>query len=72
MRIAVGKVVSGKVVLEGEPLADGTKVAVLAGDTDDQGFDVSPEQKRSLLTSIAQADRGEVFDAAEVLRRLAR
>ncbi len=70
MRIAVGKVVSGKVVVEGEPLADGTKVSILAREADDEGFDVTPEEKALLLESIEQANRGDFVDAVEVLRRL--
>ncbi len=59
MRVATGRVVNGKVVLEGEPLAEGSVVTVVAQE-DDGTFDVSPEEERALLEAIAQADRGRV------------
>jgi hypothetical protein len=59
MRVATGRVVDGKVVLEGEPLAEGSVVTVVAQE-DDGTFDVSPEEERALLEAIAQADRGQV------------
>ncbi len=69
MKIATGTVLHGTVVLEGEPFAEGEKVTVLSyapGET----FRVSPEEKRLLLESIAQADRGEFVDADELLAEL--
>jgi len=68
MRIASGKVVAGKVVVEGEPLAEGATVTVLA--PDDQAFDLSPEEESLLLQSIREAEQGHVVDAATVLREL--
>jgi len=38
MKVATGKIVDGKVVLEGEPLAEGSVVTVLAR-RDDETFD---------------------------------
>ena len=70
MKIATGKVVDGKVVLEGEPLEEGTSVTVLA--RDEQGFTLSPEEESELLLSIAEADRGETVSVEEVLEKLAR
>ena len=66
MKVATGRVVEGKIVLEGEPLAEGAVVTVVARD-DDETFDVSSEEERALLAAIAQADRGEVV-SWEVLR----
>jgi len=71
MRFATGKVVGGKVVLEGEPFEDGITVAVIATD-DSETFELTPEQEAELLESIAEADRGELVDAAVVLRNLQR
>ena len=36
----------------------------------DQPFRVSPEEKRLLLESIAQADRGELVDVYDLLAEL--
>ena len=48
MKMATGKVVGGKVVLEGVSLEEGTSVTVLAKD-DEAGFDLTPEQEAELL-----------------------
>ena len=71
MKIATGRVVEGKVVLEGEPLAEGAVVTVVARDDDDT-FDVSPDEERALLEAIAQADRGEVISWGELREQLRR
>jgi hypothetical protein len=73
MKVATGRVVEGKVVLEGEPWAEGSVVTVVAKD-DEETFDVSPEDERALLEAIAQADRGQVVSweaLKEQLRRSA-
>jgi hypothetical protein len=70
MKVATGKVVDGKVILEGVSLEEGSSVTVLAKD-DDGGFELTPEQERELLTSIAEADRGDAIPAEEVLAKLA-
>jgi len=59
MTIATGRVVEGKVVLEGDPLAEGSVVTVVARE-DDETFEVSSEEERALLEAVAQADRGQV------------
>jgi len=71
MRIASGKVVSGKVVVDGEPLAEGVTVTVLAPD-DDETFDLTPEEESLLLASIREAEQGRVVEASVVLRDLGR
>lgn len=71
MKIATGKVVDGKVVVEGSLLEEGTSVTVLARD-EESGFVLSPEEEAELLLSIAEADRGETISAEEVLEKLAR
>ena len=71
MKVATGKVVGGKVVLEGEPLAEGSVVTVVARD-DEEAFDVSPDEERALLQAIAQADRGQVVSWEELREQLRR
>lgn len=71
MKIATGKVVGGKVVVDGAPLEEGASVTVLARD-DESGFTLSAEEEAELLLSIAEADRGETVSAEEVLEKLAR
>lgn len=69
MKVAKGKVVSGKVVVEGEPLEEGAIVTVIASE-DDETFELDLEGERRLLVSIAEAERGETVGGEEVLRRL--
>ncbi len=71
MRVTSGKVVLGKVVVEGEPLDEGVVVTVLAPE-DSETFELSPEAEAALLAAIGEADRGEVVSGDEVLRKLDR
>jgi len=71
MKIATGKVVGGKVVVDGMPLEEGSSVTVLARD-DEKGFTLSPQEEAEILLSIAEADRGETISAEELLAKLAR
>lgn len=59
----------GQIVVEGQPFSEGETVTVLSHG-DDATFQVSPEEKRLLLASIAQADRGEFVDGDELLAEL--
>lgn len=58
---------SGQIVLEGEPLPEGSMVTVLARDSD-ESFELDPAAEAELLLSLAEADRGELVPAEEVLR----
>jgi hypothetical protein len=71
MKIATGKVVEGKVVLDGVSLEEGSSVTVLAKDGAG-GVGLTPEEEAELLLAIAEGDRGETVSAEEVLARLAR
>ena len=71
MKVATGKIVDGKVVLEGEPLAEGLVVTVVARE-DDETFDVSPEEEQALLAAIVQAERGEVVSWERLREQLRR
>ena len=71
MRVSTGRVVGGKVILEGEPLAEGSVVTVVARE-DDETFEVSAEEEGALLEAIAQADRGQVVSWEELREHLRR
>lgn len=71
MKIATGKVVGGKVVVDGSPLEEGESVTVLARNAEG-GFNSAAEDEAERLLSIAEADHGETISAEEVLARLAR
>lgn len=70
MKVITGTVVDGKVVIEGEPLTNGSKVTILAPEGDDDTFELSHEQEDLLLQSINQIERGEGIDAREFLKEL--
>ncbi|MEA2569346.1 MAG: hypothetical protein QOI24_1347 [Acidobacteriota bacterium] len=67
MRVTSGKVVSGRIVVEGELLPEGSSVTVLARDVD-ESFELDATAEAELLISLAQADRGELIPAEDVLR----
>lgn len=69
MRITSGRVVEGKILVEGEPLADGSVVTVIARDANET-FELDPAAEAELLESIAEADSGDMVPAEEVLRAL--
>ena len=69
MKIATGTVQHGQIVVEGQPFSEGEKVTILSY-KEQQPFQVSPEEKRLLLESIAQANRGDFVDADELLSEL--
>jgi hypothetical protein len=69
MKLATGKVVQGKVVIEGDALPEGTVVTVLAVG-DGETFEVPAELEAELAESLAQAARGETVPVADALARL--
>lgn len=69
MRVTTGKVVGGRVVVEGEPLAEGATVTVMIPE-DEQGFELGPEEEAELLAAMDQIRRGEVVDGDELIREL--
>jgi len=72
MRVARGRVVEGKVIVEGERLPDGTEVVVVIEERgEDESFHLTPEQEDELLESIREADEGKTVDAWQLLRDLA-
>ena len=71
VRVATGRVVDGKVVVEGEPLEEGAVVTVLAGD-DEESFTLSLDQEQALRLAIADADQGEGVEAEAFLEQLTR
>jgi len=69
--VDTGIVVNGKVIVEGEPLPDGTVVTFLAREAYET-FEVPLELEAVLLESVAEADRGDTISADELLQRLRR
>ena len=71
MKVATGKVVEGKVVVEGVTLEEGSVVTVIAREAKGT-FELTPEEEAELLLSIAEADRGETVSGEEALESLPR
>ncbi|MBN1508898.1 MAG: hypothetical protein JW955_18775 [Sedimentisphaerales bacterium] len=69
MKVVSGKVVAGRIVVEGEPLEEGATVTVIAPEQD-EAFVLDAEAEAALLAAIAEADRGEVVAGEQLLRRL--
>ena len=68
MRISKGKVVGGRIEVEGELLNEGSLVTVLV--PDEGSFTLSSADEAALLEAIAEAERGDLIDADEFLRQL--
>jgi hypothetical protein len=66
MRVATGKVIQGRVVVEGLPLEEGAVVTVLARESSET-FRLTAEEEAALQLSIDEADRGETVSMDEAL-----
>jgi phosphoglycerate dehydrogenase-like enzyme len=69
MRIATGKVIRGKLELDGDSLEEGATVTVLVPESDET-FTLTPDEEVALEESLKQAARGEFVDADALLREL--
>ena len=69
MRIATGKVIQGKLELEGDALEEGATVTVLVPELDET-FEFTPDEELALEESLKQAARGQFVDAEALLREL--
>ncbi len=69
MKVATGKTVSGRIVIEGESLQEGCTVTVLAPEPD-EAFVLNAEAEASLLAAMAETDRGETITGEELMNRL--
>ena len=65
MRVTSGRVVAGQIVVEGEPLPDGSVVTILLREHD-ESFELDATAQAELLLSLAEADRGELISADDV------
>lgn len=69
MKVASGKVVGGKVLVEDASLTEGASVAVLVRENDET-FEVNSEEEAALLRAVADADRGDFVSAEQVIEEL--
>ncbi len=68
MKVTTGIVVDGKIVVEGESLAEGSTVTVVLRDNE-EAFELTPGEEDELLDSIAQIERGEFVSGEQLLER---
>jgi hypothetical protein len=72
MRVFSARVRNGTIVPdEGIELPEGSRVTVIADEVSPP-VELSPADEAELAEAIAEADRGDVISAAELLRRLSR
>ena len=71
MQVATGKVIAGKVVVEGLTLAEGEVVTVLTQESETAVY-LSADEEAELLEAIAETDRGETISPEELFSRLRR
>jgi hypothetical protein len=70
MQVFSARVQNGAIVPdEGIELVEGARVTVIAGEAS-AAFELNPADEAELAEAIAEADRGDVISAAELLRRL--
>jgi hypothetical protein len=69
MKVASGKVVGGKVIVDGTSLTEGASVTVLEHENDET-FQATSEEEVALLRAVADADRSDFVSAEQVLEDL--
>ena len=60
MRVATGRVIDGKVVVEGEPLVEGSTVTVFLPEPDEE-IELTVEESR-LAQAVREADEGDFIE----------
>jgi hypothetical protein len=69
VRITTGKVVSGKVVIDDEPLPEGSTVTIVTTEESEE-FELGVADEVALLESIQQANNSLIVPADEVISKL--
>ena len=68
MRITKGKVVDGQVIVEGDPLNEGSTVTILV--SDETTFRLNAEDEAALLQAIAEADQNDLISGEDVIKKI--
>ncbi len=68
MRITKGTVVDGHIEVNGESLREGSTVTILV--SEERRFTLNQREELAMLEAIAEAERGELLDAEDVLETL--
>lgn len=68
MRITKGKVVGGQVVVEGDPISEGSTVTILV--SDEITFTLNAEDEADLLQAIADAEQDDLVSGENVIKKI--
>ena len=68
MRITQGKVVNGRVIVEGDPLNEGSTVTILV--SDETTFTLHSEDEVAFLQAIAEADQNDLNSGEDVIKKI--
>ena len=68
MRITKGKVLDGQVIVEGDPLNEGSTVTILV--SDETTFTLNSEDEFALLQAIAEADQNDLNSGEDVIKKI--
>lgn len=69
MQLATGTVINGKIVLDGVPLPEGSKVTVITRGADER-FSLTDAEESALLDSIAEIERGDSVSVGDLMSSL--
>lgn len=68
MRITKGKVVDGQIIVEGDPLNEGSTVTILV--SDETTFTLNAEDEAALLQAIAEANQNDLISGEDVIKKI--
>jgi hypothetical protein len=68
MRITKGKVVGGQVVVEGDPISEGSTVTILV--SDETTFTLNAEDEADLIQAIANAEQDDLVSGENVIKKI--
>jgi hypothetical protein len=71
VRVFSARVVGGTIIVEGDPLPEGTSVTVIAREPAED-FTLNDDDEAELRARIASVDAGETIDEKELRARLRR
>jgi len=69
MRVASGKIIAGRIAVEGAPFEEGASVTVIAAESSET-FELGAEDEAALLAAIGEVNRGEILDGFKLLAKL--
>lgn len=71
MLVTTGKVAGGAIEIEAGSLPEGATVTILATE-DGEVFELNSSDEAMILAAIAEAERGELINASDVLRQISK